>query len=351
MNSATANPANEPSADGVSLDERHVSPIENEVPPTTAALNSDEQSLSEGLFLPFGLEDSRFYRDGSSRISNPEPARAANVQMRQQEAGGFYDGLIPVDEDEVSPITPISPFPGLNHENGPLESNLSRLLEPQHFAAPAPRWTIPPQWLQFQMLRNYDDGLMVAENQSEPPISFGLTRSIYPDEVDRQVQFNLNGLLQQRSDTDASARWEVLPQWLQTSLDQDSRSSIEPQTQEFDDGLIAVDEEAASQVLPDREASISSDERQMQENLLSLLPPLQAQTGTRSPPPSLSPTTQTAEKYSLPEVTCHFGLMRRTGIRDRNLEFNAEGFSSSDRSQFSKRLHAHASKSIGLMFL
>jgi hypothetical protein len=205
------------------------------------------------------------------------------------------------------------------------------------------------------MLRNYDEGLILSERQDEIPL--GIPRLARLDEVDHQVQLNLRDLLQrQASQSSVPPRWVALPQWIQASLEEDERSSIRPQTQEFYDGLIAVDGEQSPDpghvATPTREPSIPEDEREMQANLLSLLHPLEARQERRSPSlTSIPPTSASLDKSSLPQVTCNFGLMRRTGVRDRKLEFDTAVFSNANASLFTRRLQAQASKSIGLMFL
>jgi hypothetical protein len=116
--------------------EEEVSPVENDDPnarpivaqSATPVEHDEAQLLSEGLFLPFGLEDSSFYRE-SSRI--PHLADAARLPATST---AFDDGLIPVDENEVSPISPPVPL----DEDEQLESNLQGLLGPEVLAAPAP---------------------------------------------------------------------------------------------------------------------------------------------------------------------------------------------------------------------
>jgi hypothetical protein len=342
--------------------EDEVSPVENEdantetpgVTQPTAPLSAGNNGvqLSDGLFLPFGLEDSTFYRNGSRALGT-----SSGTGLEATSGGHFYDGLIPVDENEVSPITPTSEIPITNDEENPLNANLLGLLGPQHLAAPAPRWAVPPQWLQFQMLRSYDEGLILSERQ-EAEMPLGVPRSSLPDEAEAQVQSNLQSLLERQTSasSDPSPRWEVLPQWIQPSLEEETPSFMKPQIQDFYDGLIAVDSENTSDLARQlplmREPSVPEDERQMQANLMSLLQPLVAQNEQRAPSITSSPSIIEANKdTSLPQVICNFGLMRRAGVSDRKLQFEGVNFSSKDSPLFSKHLKAHASKSLGLMFL
>jgi hypothetical protein len=352
MNIATSSAAAEDEISPVENENQNARISEGDGLITNAGDEVEGQLLSDGLFLPFGLEDSTFYRDGSRR-----PQHTDSTRLQATVSGPFYDGLIPIEEDEVSPISPNSGVSISIEDQGPLESNLLGLLGSQHLAAPAPRWTVPPQWLQFQMLRSYDEGLILSERQ-ETEMPLGLPRSVLPDEADAQVQVNLQNLLQRQAtdSTDPSPRWEALPEWIQPSIDQDERSFVRPQAQEFYDGLIAVDGEhspdPASQPPTMREPSVPEDERQMQANLWRLLQPLEARREQGSPSvTSNPPTTETNMKTSLPQVICSFGLMRRTGIRDRKLEFDTVRFSTMDASAFPRRLQFQAAKSTGLVLL
>lgn len=343
-------------------DEEEISPVEDEnqiekapkgnAQTTNARDENESQSLSDGLFLPFGLDDSTFYRDGSRRL---QPAETTRLQATVTEP--FYDGLIPINEDEVSPISPNSAVSVSIDSQGPLESNLLGLLGPQPLAAPAPRWTVPPQWLQFQMLRSYDEGLILSDRE-DTEIPLGLPRSAHPDEVEVQVQLNLQNLLQQQAtnSTKPSPRWEALPEWIQPSIDEHERGFVKPQMQEFFDGLIAVEDEhpsdSVAQAPPMRGPSVPEDERQLQANLLRLLQPIEVRREQRSPSlMSVPRTAEMNEESPLPTVICSFGLMRRTGIHDRKLEFDTVEFNSINALSFPRRLQSQASKSMGLMFL
>jgi hypothetical protein len=119
----------------------------------------------------------------------------------------FEDGLIPSEHQQSSTSEPALDAALANAQSFAESSSshnlLSILQRPTFLESPAARWTAPPQWLQFQMLRSFDEGLMVSETQHPQgllhPYPEPIT-SIYVEEVQNQVQINLQGLLQSRQD-------------------------------------------------------------------------------------------------------------------------------------------------------
>jgi hypothetical protein len=229
----------------------------------------------------------------------------------------FEDGLIPSEHQQSSIGEPALDEAIANvqafAENSLSHNLLSILQRPTFLESPAARWTAPPQWLQFQMLRNFDEGLMVNENQQSQdqaqlyPSYGGPTTSIFVEEAQSQVQINLQGLLQSRRGDVApiaATRWQIPESWAQSSMGDSFpiRPPISLGHGNDSDGLILADRGA----------------------------------------PFLGST---------PAVTCNFGLMQKVGYGERKLEFFAQNFSAIDAGFFANRLQAQAANTVDLMFL
>jgi hypothetical protein len=115
----------------------------------------------------------------------------------------FSDGLILSENQEISVFQPSFNTTPLDQQSlidsGSLSQNLLSIIQrPSFISASSARWTAPPQWLQFQMLRNDEEGLMVSEYQQllgQNQAYSGPTNSFYGEDVQSQVQINLQGLL------------------------------------------------------------------------------------------------------------------------------------------------------------
>jgi hypothetical protein len=227
----------------------------------------------------------------------------------------FDDGLIPLEYQQSSAFEPtidaVPPNAQFAVESSSLSNNLLSILQrPAFLESPAARWTAPPQWLQFQTLRSFDEGLMVNENQHPRDFVFPQPypgQSIHVEEFQSQVQINLHGLLQNRQDDSvpaAAARWQIPESWAQPSISTSFpvHPSMSVRRGKDADGLIVADRRAS-------------------------------------------------DTLSTPMVTCSFGLMQQAGYGERKLEFFAEKFSAMDAEFFPYRVQSQAANTVDLMFL
>jgi len=227
----------------------------------------------------------------------------------------FEDGLIPSEYQQSSAFEPtiaaVLPNAQSAVESSSLSDNLLSILQrPAFLESPAPRWTSPPQWLQFQRLRSFDEGLMVNENQQPQDFAQphpGFTTSMHVEEFQSQVQINLRGLLHNRQDDSvptAAARWQIPESWAQSSIGASFpvQPSMSVRRGKDVDGLIVVDQ-------------------------------------------------RTSDTLLTPRVTCSFGLMQQAGYGERKLEFFAEKFSAMDAGFFAYRVQSQAANTVDLMFL
>jgi hypothetical protein len=212
------------------------------------------------------------------------------------------EGMIPITTPSSTQF--LLPEPSSIPEPSLLSQNLLSILQrPSFIASPLPRWTAPPQWLQFQTLRTYEEGLMTNEDQN----SNLNTYTTYTEDIRTEIQTNFQGLLQSRPDdafiSAPAQRWQQPEQWLQASLGEEigSRPPVRFDSQ-FDDGLISA-------------------------------------------PPRVN------DQSSTPSVTCSFGLMQQIGFGERKLEFYPETFSAVDAPFFANRVRSQASNTTDLMFL
>jgi len=216
----------------------------------------------------------------------------------------FGDGLIPLEYQQSSAFEPtidaVLPNAQFAVESSSLSNNLLSILQrPAFLESPAARWAAPPQWLQFQTLRSFDEGLMVNENQQ--PRDFaqpypGPTTSIHVEEFQSQVQINLRGLLHNRQDDSvptAAARWQIPESWAQSSIGASFpvQPSMSVRRGKDVDGLIVADRRTSDL------------------------------------------------------------LMQQAGYGERKLEFFAEKFSAMDAGFFAYRVQSQAANTVDLMFL
>jgi len=196
----------------------------------------------------------------------------------------FEDGLIPSEHQQSNTSEPALDAVLANAQSFAESSSshnlLSILQRPTFLESPAARWTAPPQWLQFQLLRSFDEGLMVSETQHPhvlpQPYPEPIT-STYVEEVQNQVQINLQRLLQSRHDGSAptaATRWQIPEGWAQSSMG--DSFPIRPPI------ALGPDKDFDGLILADR---------------------------------------RTGGPFLTPAVTCSFGLMQQVGYGERKLEF------------------------------
>lgn len=243
-----------------------------------------------------------------------EPGPSTPLEAVANDDSRFDEGLIPSEYQQSGPLEPTIDAVLPNQlDSSTLSNNLLSILQrPAFLESPAARWTAPPQWLQFQNLRSFDEGLMVNENQqpqdfTQPYPGYpGFTTSIHVEEYQSQVQMNLHGLLKNRQDDSvptAAARWQIPESWAQsigTSLPVQPSMSV--RRGKDVDGLIVSER-------------------------------------------------QTSDSLSMPSVTCNFGLMQQAGYGERKLEFFAEKFGAMDAALFPYRVQSQAANTVDLMFL
>lgn len=256
-----------------------------------------------------------YFQQAITGLSSHQFLEHSLAAVTPQRDGTFDEGLIPSEHQQINFFQPA-------HDTAPpdaqplIDSNslsqnlLSILQRPTFLASPSPRWTAPPQWLQFQLLRSYDEGLMVSETQEYSALnqsSAGPTNSVYVEEVQSQVQINLQGLLQAHQNVSipaAATRWQIPESWAQSSMGDffPIRPPIALEHDKYLDGLM----------LADRRAN---------------------------------------DPFSTPAVTCNFGLMQQVGFGERKLEFFAENFNAVDSGFFAHRVQSQAANTVDLMFL
>lgn len=261
------------------------------------------EEVRSGDYPENSEDEPSFSRNFQQAVTGMDLVTLEREQTPSRVSGRSQEGMIPVTTPNSTQLAPSEPF-GLPEPSLLSRNLLSILQRPSFIDSPIPRWTAPPQWLQFQVLRTYEEGLMIDENQNSTNVNAYAT---YTEDTRTQVETNLQGLLQTRTDDDFISappqRWQQPEQWLQASLDDDivARPPVRIDAA-FDDGLITA-------------------------------------------PPRVN------DPASTPSVTCSFGLMQQIGFGERKLEFYPETFSAMDAPFFANRVRSQASNTTDLMFL
>lgn len=197
-----------------------------------------------------------------------------------------------------------------------LTRNLLSLLErPNFLESPFPRWTSPPQWLQFQLLRNDDEGLIFDENVNQQAEAQMFENEPSEEQIPSRIEQNLQNLLQNQSDFNApqqtrpSVQWQVPGPTMQSSYQEATIGSF------------------GFPIRPP--ASVKEDYAE----------------GLIMAPPRVN------DPSSTPSLTCNFGLMQHVGYGERKLEFFPEVFGAVDAPFFANRLRSQASNTADLLFL
>jgi hypothetical protein len=256
-----------------------------------------------------------YFQQAITGLASHQSLEDSLAAVASRRGSTFDEGLIPSEHQQISIFQsahdPAPPDAQPLIDSNSLSQNLLSILQrPTFLASPSARWTAPPQWLQFQLLRSYDEGLMVSETQEHSALTqsyAGPTNSVYVEEVQSQVQINLQGLLQSHQNDSipaAATRWQIPESWAQSSMGDffPIRPPIALEYDKYLEGLMLVDRRAN-------------------------------------------------DPLSTPAVTCNFGLMQQVGFGERKLEFFTENFNAVDAGFFAHRVQSQAANTMDLMFL
>jgi len=154
-------------------------------------MNPEEQELGDDLGARFGRPSDHSPYQNSRRSSvdtfetEYDPELGGNFQQAitgvedldhdqppSRTSERSQEGMIAVEPATITQLPLSETLENSQEQDNGSEPNLvsqnllSILQLPSFISAPLPRWTTPPQWLQFQMLRTYEDGLMTNGTQN-----------------------------------------------------------------------------------------------------------------------------------------------------------------------------------------